>query len=171
MLTSQGQSPQYGSMTNTPRPMRRIDSNPPPLDIGEPGSPSNTVSKQLRDDTAEPIGPASADEGIPQPKRAEAFRSFSHTGAGEFPAVSLTRTAASPELRSSEEGHGTDTSTAPLNEAGPSKVRVADKVRMSPKLSFSPRLTVGRSPRVGQEQTSPKPGSRSLRKSGLPTGR
>jgi hypothetical protein len=157
----QGQSPQYGSMTNTPRPMQRMVSNPPPLDIGEAGSPTATSSAPIPQEPAEPIGPASADEAIPQPKRALACRSAT-SGPGDMPIVSLTRTAASPELRSSEDGHGTDKSTAPLNEAGPSRVKGADKL-LSPKLSFSPRLAVGRSPRVQQDQNSPRGGSRSLR--------
>jgi hypothetical protein len=75
------------------------------------------------------------------------------------PPPDLTRTAASPELKSSEEGHGTDTSTAPLNsnsnEAGPSKPRLADKLKLSPKINLSPRI----------KENMPRTGSRSLRTS------
>lgn len=149
-------------MTTTPRQMRRIDSNPPPLDIGAPGSP--TAHYQTSSDEATlPIGPSSAG-GMsisPRPGRV-AFQSSSNAG---LPTPGLTRTAASPELRSSEEGHGTDNSSAPLNEAGPSKARLQDKLKLSPQATLSPRPegSTGRSPQMANAQKSPRGGSRSLR--------
>jgi hypothetical protein len=137
-------------MTTTPRQMSRFDSNPPPLDLGEAGSPTEHFQASS-DEGTQPIGPSSAyGRGI----------SVRDSGA---PNPGLTRTAASPELKSSEEGHGTDTSTAPLNEAGPSRIRIQDKIqdKLSPKkLTLSPRLEMGRSPRM---QNSPRAGSKSLR--------
>jgi len=102
-----------------------------------------------------PIGPSSGGGMTPRLGRSVVFDS-SNNG---IPNPGLTRTAASPELRSSEEGHGTDTSTAPLNsasnEAGPSKPRLTDKLKLSPKINLSPRI----------KENMPRTGSRSLRMS------
>lgn len=144
-------------MTTTPRQITKIDSNPPPLDIGEPGSPTQHFQSSSDEGTM-PIGPSSGGGMTPRLGRSVVFES-SVGGDGKAP-PSLTRTAASPELRSSEEGHGTDTSTAPLNEneAGPSKPRLADKLKLSPKNTLSPRI----------KENSPRAGSRSLRMSFTP---
>jgi len=141
-------------MTTTPRQITKIDSNPPPLDLGEPGSPTHHFQTSSDEGTM-PIGPSSGGGMTPRLGRSVVFDSSN----GGIPPPDLTRTAASPELRSSEEGHGTDTSTAPLNsnsnEAGPSKPRLADKLKLSPKMTLSPRI----------KDSMPRTGSRSLRMS------
>lgn len=141
-------------MTTTPRQITKIDSNPPPLDLGEPGSPTHHFQSSSDEGTM-PIGPSSGGGMTPRLGRSVVFDS-SNNG---IPPPDLTRTAASPELKSSEEGHGTDTSTAPLNsnsnEAGPSKPRLADKLKLSPKINLSPRI----------KENMPRTGSRSLRTS------
>jgi hypothetical protein len=155
-------------MTTTPRQMRRIDSNPPPLDLGAPGSP--TAHYQTSSDEATlPIGPSSAGGMSMTPRlgRSVAFQGSSNEAA---PTPGLTCTAASPELRSSEEGHRTDNSSAPLNEAGPSKSRLQDKLKLSPKATLSPRPegSMARSPNLSNAQKSPRGGQRSLRTSYRP---
>jgi hypothetical protein len=141
-------------MTTTPRQITKIDSNPPPLDLGEPGSPTHHFQSSSDEGTM-PIGPSSGGGMTPRLGRSVVFDN-SNNG---IPPPDLTRTAASPELKSSEEGHGTDTSTAPLNsnsnEAGPSKPRLADKLKLSPKINLSPRI----------KENMPRTGSRSLRTS------
>ena len=142
-------------MTTTPRQITKIDSNPPPLDLGEHGSPTEHFHTSSDEGTM-PIGPSSAGGMTPRLGRSVGFKSFSDNQTSEIPTPDLTRTAASPEMRSSEEGHGTDTSTAPLNsEAGPSKPKLTDKLKLSPKMTLSPRF----------KENSPRVGSRSLRMS------
>jgi len=140
---------------STPRQLRKIDANPPPLDIGEAGSPTQHFDTS-GDELALPIGPSSAGAGQSKPVRGVAVRSSTDSGSSEIAIPSTTiRPAASPELRSSEEGHATDASGEPLNEAGPSKPRFTDKLKPSPRINPSPRI----------KENSLKAGSRSLRES------
>jgi hypothetical protein len=147
-------------MTTTPRQISKLDSNPPPLDIGEHGYTTEHFHTSSDEGTM-PIGPSSGGGMTPRLGRSVVFQGSTDTRTAGIPSPGLTRTAASPEMRSSEEGHGTDTSTAPLNstsndnEAGPSKPRLADKLKLSPKANLSPRI----------KENSPRVGSRSLRKS------
>lgn len=159
-------------MTDTPRPSRRLDSNPPPLDIGEAGAlTTDESSPELRAVASSfktPMSPADV-SSVPTPRRYVAFKGSSEDEAKasgpQSPAmgqVASLPSVGSTDLRSSEEGH-TDSSTKPLYpEAGPSKARPAKtNLKLSPKLTFSPRLenTFTKSPR-----NPPKTASRSLRK-------
>lgn len=159
-------------MTDTPRPLRKLDSNPPPLDLGEAGPlTTDESSPELRAVTSSSKAPmAPADVGtVTSSKRNVAFKGSSEDEARSTSPRSpaLGRIASrpsigSPELRSSEEAH-TDSSSKPLNEeAGPSKPRsTKNTLKLSPKITFSPRLDSAstKSPRNPQ-----KPTSRSLRK-------
>lgn len=158
-------------MTSTPRPLKKVDSIPPPLDLGEPGAPTTDESSpELRaamSMSAAPVGPAQVGT-LPTHRRNVAFKSQS----GDEATVPSPRSPAleqlssrpitgSPELRSSEEGH-TDSSSKPLYpEAGPSQTRSNSRLKLSPKLTFSPRLDTAsmRSP-----PSLTKSGPRSLRK-------
>lgn len=164
-------------MTNTPRPLQKMDSIPPPLDLGEPGAPTTDESlpeiKASYQSTAvtTPMSPAQVST-IPTPKRNVAFRSQSEdealqsnqpghrATAGTDP---VAQVVSSPELRSSEEGQATDSSSKPLNgEAGPSRPRSNTRNRLSPKITLSPHFdaTFTKSPRSG-----PRSGQRSLSQS------
>lgn len=165
------QSPHYGSMTDTPRPLRRLDSNPPPLDLGEAGaSATDESSPELRamaSSSKTPMSPADVGT-VPGPKHTVSFKGSPRVEAKatspRSPAlgqVASRPSVGSTELRSSEEGQTDSSSKLLYPEAGPSKPRPAKtSLKLSPKLTFSPRLE---NAFVKLPRNPPKSGPRSLR--------
>lgn len=169
-------------MTSTPRPLQRLDSIPPPLDLGEPGAPTTDESSpELKTSNQStkittPMSPAHV-ATVPTPKRNVAFKSQSadeaiQAGGRGFDTSAdpgAAPLASSPELRSSEEGHATDSSSKPINgEAGPSRSRSNTRTKLSPSLGMSPRFDAvfSKSPR-----SAPRSGPRSLSQSLAPNTR
>lgn len=141
-------------MTNTPRPLKKLDSNPPPLDLGEAGAPpvEEHLMSPVPAASPAPIGPSEAGAASGS-KRNVSFRNHQRDPGSTSPVQ------ASPELRSSEDGQQTDSSSKPLyNEAGPSRPRSNTRTTLSPKFPFSPRFDTGqgKSPRAGSTRGGPR---------------
>ena len=132
-------------MTDTPRPLRKLDSNPPPLDLDGAGPiTTDESSPELRATIRSfksPMAPADV-ATVPQPNRNVTFKGASNVEASvPSPRSQAQAQDVAVEPRSSEEVQ-TDSSTKPLyGEAGPSKPRsLKNNLKPSPRLTFSPRL-------------------------------